>query len=178
MEVSYELTPDDLYAFQWRAVFESPMGRRTRRIVYGAWTLAVLLFSAVPAIGRDGFVLSRMSFTFLALALPIVLVVQWCLERWLVRRAILRLLREEKPGRGQLGTHRIVVSEDGLIESTAVGESRTSWVGVDRIEQNPAYIFIYTSPSAAHLIPKRAFSDGQEAERFYQFSRARKEAAA
>jgi hypothetical protein len=65
-----------------------------------------------------------------------------------------------------------------VVESTAVGESHTSWAGVDRIEQNPEYIFIYTSPAAAYVIPKRAFRDMQEAEGFYQFSRTRKEAAA
>jgi hypothetical protein len=94
-----------------------------------------------------------------------------------MRRAILRLLRDEKPGRGQLGRHKVVLTEGGLVESTAVGESRTSWAGVHRIEQNPRYIFIYTSPVAAHLIPKRAFRDMQEAEDFYQLGTTRKEAA-
>jgi hypothetical protein len=177
MHVVYEVSPDDLYAFQWRAVFESPLGRRTRRTVYLGWTLAVLLFSAVPAIGPDGLVLSRMNFTFIVIALPIVFVAQWYLERRLMRRAILRLLNEEKPERGQLGKHRILVNEDGVIESTAVGESRTSWAGVDRIEQSPDYIFIYTSPSAAHLIPKRAFRDPRETGAFYRLSRAMKDAA-
>jgi hypothetical protein len=177
MQVEYELTPKDLYAFQWRAVFESPLGRRSRRTVYLGWALAVLLFSAVPAIGPDGFVLSRMNFTFLVVALPIVLVAQWYLETRLMRRAIRRLLADEKPERGQLGKHRMLVSEEGVIESTAVGESRTSWAGVDRIEQNPDYIFIYTSPSAAHLIPRRAFKDLDESETFYRLSRAMKDAA-
>jgi YcxB-like protein len=177
MEVEYELTPEDLYAFQWRAVFASPRGRRARRMVYLLWFLAVLLFSAVPAIGADGFAISRMNFTFLVVAFPIVVLFQWALERRLVRRAILQLLKEEKPGKGQLGKHRIVVSEDGLFESTVVGESRTSWAGVDRIEQNPEYIFIYTSAAAAHVIPKRAFRDMQEAEGFLQLSRTSKEAA-
>ena len=40
MEIEYELTPDDLYAFQWRAVFLSPRGRRVRRTVYLLWVLA------------------------------------------------------------------------------------------------------------------------------------------
>ena len=84
---------------------------------------------------------------------------------------------EEKPDRGLLGRHRLVLSDEGLAESTTVGESRTSWAGVDRVEQNPDYIYIYTSLVGAHVIPKRAFSDGQEAERFYQFSLARKQAA-
>ncbi len=139
--------------------------------------MALLLFSLLPAIGPDGFVISRMNFTFLAVAFPIVVLIQWCLERWLMRRAILKLLEEEKPGRGQLGRHKVVLGGDGVVESTAVGKSSTSWAGVDRIEQNPQYIFIYTSRAAAHVIPKRAFRDMQEAERFYQFSKIRKEAA-
>jgi hypothetical protein len=176
MEIEYELTPDDLYAFQWRAVFASARGRRARRKVYLLWLLAVLLFSAVPAIGADGFVISRMNFAFIVVALPIVVLFQWCWDRLLVRRAILQLVKEEKPGKGQLGKHRMVVSEDGLFESTAVAESRTSWAGVDRIEQNPGYIFIYTSAAAAHVIPKPAFRDIQEAEDFYQRARTSREA--
>src|SRR5215208_1343974 len=168
MEVEYELTPDDLYAFQWRAAFDSPLGRRVARKVYLGWFLALLLFSILPAIGPDGFVISRVNFTFLIIAFPIVALAQWFLERRMMRRAILRLLKQEKPGRGQLGRHKLVVTESGVVESTAVGESRTSWAGVDRIEQNPQYIFIYTSPAAAHVIPKRAFRDIQEAEGFYQ----------
>jgi hypothetical protein len=177
MEAEYELTPDDLYAFQWRSVFVSPRGRRTRRTTYLVWVLAVLLFAIVPAIGADGFVISRVSVTFIVVAISIGLLFQWCLERWLIRRAILQLLKDEKPGKGLLGRHRIVLSQDGLMESTPVGESRTSWAGVDRIEQDPHNIYIYTSLAAAHVIPKRAFSDPQAADAFYQYSRARKEAA-
>jgi len=177
VEVESELTRDDLYAFQWRAVFVSPRGRRTRRMTYLLWALAVLLFAIVPAIGADGFVISRVSFTFIVVSILIAVLFQWCLERWLIRRAILQLLKDEKPGKGQLGRHRIVLSQEGLVESTPVGESRTSWAGVDRVEQDAHNIYIYTSPAAAHVIPKRAFRDPQEADAFYQFSRAGKEAA-
>jgi len=177
MEVEYELTRDDLYAFQWRAAFKSRIGRRSRRMVYLLWLLAIVLIAILPAIGPDGFVISRANFTFLIVAFPIVAFAQWLSETSLMRRTIRRLLAEEKPDRGQLGKHRVVVSETGLVESTAVGESRTSWAGVDRIEQNQQYIFIYTSAAAAHMIPKRAFSSVQEAEAFYQLARAGKEAA-
>jgi hypothetical protein len=169
MEVEYEITHDDLYAFQWRAAL-SPIGRRARRKVYAYWLLALLLFSVLPAIGPDGFVISRANVTFLVVAFPTVVLAQWYLERRMTRSAILQLLKEEKADRGQLGRHRMVLNEGGVAESTAVGESRTSWVGVDRIEQNPKYIFIYTSRAAAHIIPKRAFKDMREAEGFYQFS--------
>ena len=73
-----------------------------------------------------------------------------------MRRAILQPLKQEKPGKGQLGSHRVVLTEDGVVERTAA----------------------YTSPAAAHVIPKRAFRNIQEAEGFYEFGRVRKEAAA
>lgn len=132
----------------------------------------------LPAIDSDGFVIARANFTFLAVAFPIVVLAQWYWERRLMRRALLQLLKEEKPGRGQLGKHRVVLTEGGLVESTAVSESHTTWAGVDRVEQNPQYIFICTSPVAAHVIPKRAFRDMKEAESFYQFSRISTEASA
>jgi hypothetical protein len=138
---------------------------------------AVLLIANLPAIGADGFAISRVSFTFILVAIPTGFLFQWGLERWLIRRAILHLLKDEKPGKGLLGRHRIVLSQDGLIESTPVGESRTSWAGVDRIEQDPHNIYIYTSLAAAHVIPKRAFRDLEEADAFYRFSRAGTEAA-
>src|SRR5438093_414961 len=79
----------------------------------------------------------------------VVVIAQWLSETSLMRRTIRRLLAEEKPDRGQLGKHRVVVSETGLVESTA----------------------------AAHMIPKRAFSSVQEAEALYQLARAGKETA-
>ena len=81
MEVEYEITPDDLYAFQWRAAYRSPTGRRARRKIYIYWFLTLLLFSVLPAIGRDGFVISRANFTFLAIAFPVVALMTWGLDR-------------------------------------------------------------------------------------------------
>jgi hypothetical protein len=172
MEVEYEITRDDLFAFQWRAAFTSAAARRRRRKVYGIWFLALLLFAIVPAIGPDGFVLSRVSFTFLLIAFPVVAALQWYLERRLMRSAILQLVRQEKPERGQLGRHRVALSDSGVLEQTDVSESRTAWAGVDRVEQDLHYIFIYISHGAAHVVPKRAFRDSHEAEAFYQRLRA------
>jgi hypothetical protein len=177
MEVEYEITPEDLYAFQWRGVYRSPIGRRMRLKVYVYLFLAFLLVSLLPAIGADGFTVSRVSFTFLAVTFPVVALLTWYFERRQTRRVILEILKKEKPDRGQLGRHKVSLNEAGLLEATAVGESRTSWAGVDRVEQDGEYIFIYTAPHAAHIIPKRAFAEAREAESFYQLALASKEAA-
>jgi YcxB-like protein len=176
LEVDYEITLEDLYAFQWRAAFQSARARRARRVPYLLWLLAILLWSIVPAIGPHGLTLSRVNVTAMLISLVVVFVLQWCLERWLVRHAIRQLLEDERPDRGQLGRHRLVLTEEGLTESTAVGETRTRWSGVDRVEQSADYIYIYTSPAAAHVIPKRAFPAAEGAEAFYALSQARRQA--
>jgi hypothetical protein len=177
LEIEYEITLDDLYAFQWRASSRSSIAKRSRLKAYIYLFLTFLLFALLPSITSDGFVISRFNILWVAIVYPLTAFMTWYLNRRQTRRAILELLKEEKPGKGQLGSHKISLNDEGLVESTAVGESRTSWAGVDRIEQNRDYIFIYTAPLAAHLIPKRAFSSLQEAECFYEIARASKQIA-
>lgn len=177
MEVEYEITPDDLYSFQWRAATRSRMAKRARRKAYLYLLVSFLVLALLPAIGPDGLDLSRTSFMWIVVAFPVVASIFWLLDRRQTRRAILELLQQEKPGRGQLGAHKISLNETGLLESTVVGESRTSWGGVHRIEEDQDYIYIYTGPIAAHIIPKRAFSSLQEAKSFYHLASASRQAA-
>ena len=172
MEVEYELTPDDLYHFQWRACFSSPSAKR-KKLKFYLYTLLVLVFlSALPAFVSDRFELSYVSFVWILFFFPVFVVAFSIIERRQTRRALLELLKEEKPGGGQLGSHKIILNEAGLVESTAVGESRCLWTGVDRVENDQQYIYIYTAPHAAHIIPKRAFNNSHEAESFYQLAKS------
>lgn len=177
MEIQYELTREDLYAFQWRAAYTSPRARRLRWKPYLYWFIALLLFSLMPSIGADGFSLS-VDFSILLVGFPIVALATWYLTRRGVRGVILQMLKDEKTEKGQLGEHRVVLEDSRVVESTAVNETSTAWAGIDRIEQDSDYIFIYTSPNQAHIIPKRAFNDVTAAEAFYELSEARRSAAA
>lgn len=94
-----------------------------------------------------------------------------------MRHFINKMLREEKPERGQIGKHKVVLSDAGLVESTAVNESSTTWQGLDRIEQNTDYLFVYVGPIQAIIIPKRAFKDAAATEAFVEFIRTKKQAA-
>ncbi|HKP80573.1 MAG TPA: YcxB family protein [Pyrinomonadaceae bacterium] len=176
MEVEYEITPDDLYHYQWRACFHSPSAKRNKRKFYLYLLLIFIVMTLLPAIGSEGFELSQVSLWWL-LPLPVLLAVGWIVQRWHARHAILKLVAEEKPGRGQLGAHKISLNEAGLVERTAVNESRHSWAGIDRVEHDQKYIYVYTAPHAALIIPKRAFNNLHEAESFYQLARLSKQAA-
>jgi hypothetical protein len=176
LHVEYNLTPDDLYAYHWRAFYKSSVLKRSR------WKPAAILFAAfaltavVPAVGPDGIRWGLISWPFLVIVFPISLFLYYVIERSMVRRAIRKLVARERPDRGQIGRHTIRLADDGFLESTAVGESRTFWAGVDRVEQDDAYIFVYTAAAAAHVIPKRAFQ-GNDADAFFERVKARAEQA-
>ena len=176
MHVEYQITPDDLYAFHWRAYYKSSVLKRSRwrpiLVLFAAFTLLAVL----PAIGAGGFRPEMIGWFFLVVVFPVSVVLYWIIERSMVKRAIWKLVSKEKPDRGQLGRHTIRLLDDGFHESTAVGESRTYWTGIDRVEQDDAYIFVYTAVSAAHVIPKRAFQ-GNDAELFYQRVKSHADAA-
>ena len=103
MEVEYELTrttstPSSGGRSSCRPGGDAPGATSTST---GSWRCCCS--PSLPAIGADGFVISRVNFTFLVVTFPIVFLFQWCLERWLIRRAILQLLKDEKPGKGSSG---------------------------------------------------------------------------
>ena len=71
----------------------------------------------------------------------------------------------------------IKFDNDYLAEITDVNENRHSWKGVDRIEENQDYIFIFTSPSNAHIIPKRFFNSLKNAANFTDEAKRLQESA-
>src|SRR6185437_1409892 len=157
VDVAYDLTKDDLFAFQWRAA-------RRRRKLLGPSDLALLAAALLVLVllergGRTRLgwltVVSDLSGILVFVGTTAVLL-SWMTRRS-ARRALRRLVDDERPEGGSLGAHRVTLTEKECIEVTAVGESRTSWAGVDRVEQDEQYIYIYTGPHAALVVPRRAF---------------------
>ena len=170
MEVEYQLTGDDLFAFQWRAAYLSPKSRRARRISYLYLLLPFLVIALLPVIGPGrSMAAAKFNLLMIVTVYPIAALLAGVFHRRMLRRAIRALVAEEKPEKGQLGSHKMAIDDVGLVETTPVGQSRTAWSGVDRVEQDTGYIYIYTAPTRAHVIPKRAFAQS-DADGFYQFA--------
>lgn len=170
MEVEYQITRDDLYHFQWRASRTSSFAKRSRFKNYLFLFACFVGFTVLPAIDSEGLHVEWLNFTWLTVVFPILILILVFLERRQVHRAISELVKDEKPNHGQLGAHKVTLGDSGVLEKTVVGEAHTTWAGVDRIEQDRDYIFIYTQPHAALVIPKRGFSSAQQAEAFYHFA--------
>ena len=63
------------------------------------------------------------------------------------------------------------VTETGLIDRDGTGESTIAWSALHRLEQDSAYIYVWTTKTVGFPIPKRAFVTPGEAERFYETAR-------
>jgi hypothetical protein len=89
--------------------------------------------------------------------------------RWLVIRNTKRLYAGGQ-NKGALGNHIIGLDAEGVTEISDIGESRTAWSGIEKVEENEEYIFLYNASFQAHVIPKRAFLSKDEAREFFKLA--------
>ena len=75
-------------------------------------------------------------------------------------------LRKIEKNGGVICEHTIEINEEFVIESTDINESRLRWRSIETVEENKDYIFI-KPPGQAHIIPKRAFPNEEDAKKFY-----------
>ncbi len=161
MEINYEIEARDIIAFQKHAYKTSPTNKNVRRhmyLFYGAFAAYFTLFDS------DFTLITRLVWFLMSLSLYLL-----CFWFWnsVVNAYVFKKSVPKSEDNGVLGHHKIVISDSGLLETTNVNETSHSWKGVDRVEQNQNYIFIYVAPQVAHVIPKRFFPDWQTAAHFY-----------
>lgn len=67
---------------------------------------------------------------------------------------------------------RILISDDGLNFENAMSSGVIRWTGFVRLEETNRLFLLYTSPSLAVFIPKRAFATELDLRMFEAFARA------
>jgi hypothetical protein len=65
---------------------------------------------------------------------------------------------------------KLSVSAAGVISETGFKNNAIKWSGIEKIQENSRYIMLYLSDTKAHLIPKRAFANESDAEKFFDYS--------
>ncbi len=73
-----------------------------------------------------------------------------------------------KNDKGFLTKHIITLSKDELVEETIVNRTTFSWETVFKIGKTKNYIYLYTGPNQAHVIPKRELKN-EEWNDFYSY---------
>jgi hypothetical protein len=183
-EVSYNLTLDDLLAFQLDHIrYQKSKHSRTaflRNYKVWLWTILGILVAVLLVFGtghgRQAEV-SRRSTSQIQLAhILIGAFFLIFLYRWLFRKSIIRqnLEKQQKAGTFDkvLGECRLSIAPDGFTFWARDTTTSVRWPGVHDIVVGKELAYFYTSPNVAYLLPRRAFADGAAFEAFVESARA------
>jgi len=153
LELSYDVTLEDVTAF---AVFHdshSPALRRRRRILrVGMATLLAVIAASVAALARApvlGFVGLGFAFAF-----------WWIFPKRYelgLRQSVAKLHHEGK-NLDVLGPTRLALDEEFVTEATPARDVRTRWAAIERCVESDDHIFLYVTGSTAVIVPKRALA--------------------
>ncbi len=159
MKIQFERTMEHLIDFQkfhWR---HSAAAQRAYRWGFVGGPVSALLVAYFLR-DRSALVLSIATITALALYSAGYM---WSMQRHFT--TVVSRMMAEGHGKALLGPHEVEIGPDGVDERTGQGATHQAWSGIERVVEDERYIYIYTQPVAAHVIPKAAFdsSDGSRA---------------
>lgn len=82
-----------------------------------------------------------------------------------------------KQNKGIFTTHRVTLTDEGVEEETNVGLTKNIWSSIPKVVQSRKYIYVYVQQNMAHVIPKHAFQDTNQAHEFFQRAKSLHQAA-
>lgn len=154
-EITYEVKPQDLIAFNEHLAFETAAMKKVFRRHQGQLPGFMVLVSLLLWFYyRD--TLSALYVAALALAwgfgMPAYL-------KWSMRKQFARFYSEEDRA-AVLGDFALRVEPGELVETSKSGETRTPWADVLRIEVTKRYAFVFVSRDSALIIPRANVKSG------------------
>jgi hypothetical protein len=179
LRADYDLTYDDAVAFFADALPRAPMTRRqlrNTRIMTSVMTAVSGL--AVFSYLDGGFPPSPVHLAITAIGVAAAL---WfspgSLHKAQLRR-VQRLFDEEGSQRQRLGPTTIELRPDGVAVASPLGASLLAWAAISEVVVRPDYLFLHIDSLSALIVPRRAFADAAEFERFADAARLFKRNAA
>jgi cobalamin biosynthesis protein CobD/CbiB len=155
MIVEYNLAPSDYVAFSLYHNAHTPAAQKSIRWMRFGIAAMWLAFALFPlALGEP---LDGGEAVYVGMAVLWVLLVP-AFVRWSVRRTAARYY-ERGLVNGQIGVHRVELTDTGFRDSTPVTDWHVTWPAVERVAEGAEHLFVYVGPHAAHIIPKSALGD-------------------
>jgi hypothetical protein len=152
MEITFDLTRDDFWLFQRSRI----RGMWTqRRVARSGAAVAVFLGVLAFVTGKPPVVPFLVG---MAVAALYAAVVYLATKRYVMGAA--------SKSNGIVGRHTVAVDADGVRDTTEVTDERVGWRGIESVEQLPELVVLNLDRLRAVVVPRRAFADHQEEERF------------
>lgn len=163
MKIDFELTKQDYLDFN---MFHLGHSSTIKRSVFMQRYIVSIMYLIMP------FVLAQISeIPFIFWGIPSLIVyISWIVFypkylKWHVNKTISKMINEGKNAM-LLGNHSITLTENGLVETSHLSETKTNWEVIEEVLETEKHIFIYNSAVSAYIIPVSAFKDTNEKEAF------------
>lgn len=165
MKIDYHLTEEDYVNF---TLYHSRHSEVAKKALNMQRFISPVLFLAVA------FLFSKMGEIPLSISLASfgTISVLWILfypkhYYRLIERQAKKMIKEGKND-GLLGDHTLIMTEKGLVDSTAKGETRLTWSGIQQLKEDPHYFYLYNSAVSAYILPKRNLEDPNKIKDYLQ----------
>jgi len=148
-KIQYTNTIEDIIEFA-EFCFENSQTRQTHMRRMRVITLVgmILMFAIVSWIAK--------SYTYLILG-TIAAVAFFIQYPDMIKRIATNLVKRpylERDNKAVFAARHLTVEPDKIKVTTEYGESTADWKVIEKVMENAKYIFIYTTSSAAYIIPK------------------------
>ena len=163
MDIEFELLEKDYINFN---IDHAKKSSSLKKSILSQRILGPIVFMLIPFILRL-YTSIPLSYWLTIFAIASVLWVMFYPKyfNWEMGRRVKKMLNEGN-NENILIRRTISISKEGLLEKSAIGESKVKWSQVDKVEETEEYIYIYISSISAHIIPKRVFRDENEKRLF------------
>lgn len=152
MEIEYELTAEDVVAFNLYHVKNSKVGKNSLKWQQYISPLIFLLFAYFLSVFTDmarGPLFAIFGFTAV---LWVILYPKYFYFH--ITRQVGKMLRDGRND-GLVGKHSLKMNKTGIHDRTSTGETNVEWAGVQSLIEDAEYFYIYTSTVTAYILPKR-----------------------
>jgi hypothetical protein len=170
MVIKYELTIDDLVAFNLRVLQRSPSRRKAMRWLRLGLPPTVVIAIAV-GLFEDGSWPSPLVAVSVAIALGAAIFIG--LPRYLTYAiaSSARRLYSEGSNRGLLDPTTLSLTPAAIETDTGLSANRRAWELVQEVDVAPEHIFFWTGSAEASIVPTRAFATDAEREEFIRLAK-------
>ena len=165
MEFEYEITKEDFLAFN---LYHAKHSETVKNALFKQRFIVPIIFLFLPFVFYwiTGEFLIEVSIGFMLISI-LWLVFYPKYFYGYIKRNVSKVLNEGSSD-NLLGKRVFVITEDGFIEKSKAGETKVHWSGIEKVEENEKYYFLFYSVISAYIIPKRDLPDKDTQEEFKQ----------
>lgn len=165
MEITYDLTPDDLW--QYQLYYRRHKAPIRLPFLYAFAVIGGAVYLAAIYVAGDSWIKyhqPQWALLFYLVAMP------FFFARFLpATKSCAVKIMSKMPG--FFCEHHVGISPEWLAEKTSVNDTKIAWIALHSLDEDKSYFYFFLSKTVAFIIPKRAFTSHSEAQAFLNVSR-------